>query len=228
VAPAEHQALRSDLADAYSEGPDFKPPKDAMRFHLTYAGFLVAGKSDEAGTRAQHVHAIRKVFHGQLRNMWQQHPSLKSWTETDPNDKNNQKPITEIRANQYSRNGFRFVPMAVESQWTLVALDIIFLRSGIPGTLLRSADLDARLKTLIDALKMPKKLDELGGYSPAEDENPFFCLMEDDKLVSSMRISTDTLLQPTTADGRIHKNNARVVIAVHLSSYVQQFWNPFA
>jgi len=34
-------------------------------------------------------------------------------------------------------------------------------------------DIDNRIKLIVDALKMPENRDELGGFSPDADENPF-------------------------------------------------------
>ena len=44
---------------------------------------------------------------------------------------------------------------------------------------------------------MPRKDDEIPSTdSPREGESPFFCLLEDDKLVTKVSISTDQLLEP--------------------------------
>ena len=53
----------------------------------------------------------------------------------------------------------------------------------------------ARLsKTLFDALRMPKNLGETGKVAPQADESPFFCLLEDDRLITEVRVTTDRLL----------------------------------
>ena len=210
--------VKSPLAAAYSDGPTFEPPEeDGLKFHLTYAGPLKSTRG------ADHTHELRKHFHKQLRQLWAIHPSLKVWCTKE------HKLMSEELAEQYSRLGYKFVPLALESLNSLVALEIFFLREGIPGTMLKSADLDARLKKLIDALRLPHNKDELGGYNlPAEGEEPFYCLMEDDKLVSNITISTDTLLEATAPDGMISKNDARVLISVSLSRYAGGFWDsPF-
>jgi hypothetical protein len=88
---------------------------------------------------------------------------------------------------------------------------ILFLRPEEPGLLINSGDLDARLKTVFDALRMPANLDETGGEGPAEKENPFFVLLEDDKLVTEVRMTTDKLLFPYKT-----ANDALLVIHVKL------------
>jgi hypothetical protein len=122
-------------------------------------------------------------------------------------------------ADKYKRCGYRFVPLATSTTpnlTILVGVEILFLRQGEPGTLMKSGDIDGRLKTLFDALRMPSSQGELGGYdTPSDGEDPFFVLMEDDKLLSHVSVETDTLLQPTpTANAEIKPNDARLVITV--------------
>ena len=50
---------------------------------------------------------------------------------------------------------------------------------------------------MLDALKVPNDPGALPkDASPAADEDPFFCLLEDDNLVTSLNIKTDRLLEP--------------------------------
>ena len=73
----------------------------------------------------------------------------------------------------------------------LCQLDIRFLRREQPGAIIHGGDLDNRLKTLFDGLRIPL----------AEDEVPnsllpggrYFCLMEDDALVTRLTIETGQL-----------------------------------
>lgn len=85
----------------------------------------------------------------------------------------------------------------------------------MPGEIMSSGDIDNRLKTLFDAMRLPDTKEELGGNdAPLEDEKPFFCLLSDDKLISRVSVETDTLLQPTSPDAG--DNDARLVISVKL------------
>jgi hypothetical protein len=85
----------------------------------------------------------------------------------------------------------------------------------MPGEVMASGDIDNRLKTIFDALRMPATKEELGGYgTPAEDKTPFYCLLSDDKLISRVSVETDTLLQPTSPEAG--NNDARLVIAIKL------------
>jgi len=76
--------------------------------------------------------------------------------------------------------------------------------------------LDNRVKTLIDALRMPKGANELkGNETPACGEDPFFCLLEDDDLVTSLSVESDMLLDaPIAGDGG--EGRVKLVISVEL------------
>lgn len=193
-----------------------------MEFRLTYEGLL----KNKGG--ADHVHEIRKHFHRQLKRLWQIHPVL-SYLNRD------QEVITlgayfswdHVLAGKHAKFGYRFVPLAVADDHAVVSLDVLFLRSGKPGSILLSADLDARLKRLIDALRMPAVQHELGNYTaPDVEEDPFFCLMEDDKLVGSVAVTTDTLLDPTPSatNGYHETHDARVIVHVKLRQWGKELY----
>ena len=81
----------------------------------------------------------------------------------------------------------------------MCSLDVLVLRRDEPHALINAAgDLDGRMKTLLDALQMPRQCSELGPNSkPEPDEDPFYVLMEDDRLIYELNVTTDTLLMPT-------------------------------
>jgi hypothetical protein len=66
------------------------------------------------------------------------------------------------------------------------------LRPANPGDLFPGGDLDNRIKTLLDALQMPR-LDEISSVNlaPRNDEEPFFCFLQDDALVTGLTVNTD-------------------------------------
>jgi len=71
------------------------------------------------------------------------------------------------------------------------------LRRDDPGGIVNNrGDIDNRLKTLFDTLRRPENNDEIRSCHPEESENPFFCLLQDDKLITEVRVVTDRLLQP--------------------------------
>jgi len=197
-----------------------------MEFRLTYAGPLYA--SSNSIPHPEHKHEIRKQFHVQLKRYWDINPILKHWkaVPVDPGGirfpEAEKKTRLEMLANDFSRGNFRFAPLATESRQAVVTLDILFLRSGIPGMVTSAGDIDGRIKTLIDALRMPKQASETGQryQLPDEGEDPFFCLMQDDSLVGNLSVVSDTLLQPTDgSSGYFDTHDARVVIAVSLRQF---------
>jgi hypothetical protein len=55
-------------------------------------------------------------------------------------------------------------------------------------------DIDNRVKVL----KVPRECNEIPKeQGPEKDEEPFFCLLEDDSLITKVAITTDRLLTPT-------------------------------
>ena len=204
-----------------------------MQFRLTYEGELMS-----RGGGLPHKHRIRQSFHRQLKRFWDIHPGLAHWKK--PRSHEVFEPeASQMRgwshldwlAENYKRGDYRFVPLAREFWRPVVSLEILFLRSGIPGELVRSADLDGRLKTLIDALRMPTDGQEMKPLpAPESGENPFYCLMEDDKLVGNVSVTTDTLLEPTPESNGIHDtHDARIVVAVTIKNYGGFGWgSPFS
>jgi hypothetical protein len=54
----------------------------------------------------------------------------------------------------------------------MCSLQILFLRHDPPGSVIHAGDLDNRVKTLIDALRMPNDAMELAGNEkPSEGED---------------------------------------------------------
>jgi len=117
---------------------------------------------------------------------------------------------------KFSMFGYRFVPLATRNLELLCSIEILFLRQGEPGGLInRIGDVDNRLKTIFDALCIPRNAGQLGPYTtPESNEDPFFCLLEDDSLITKASVETDTLLQPTSDPP--NPNDVRLVITVRL------------
>jgi hypothetical protein len=194
----------------------------AMQFHLTYEGQLLG--ASRSNTRAKHKHEIRQAFHKQLRRLWQSDPvlrDLKLYVNTDPLPEQDALarfgrpvPAIESLASNFARNGYRFVPLVIESFMTLCKVEILFLRPDLPGGLLESGDIDNRIKTIFDALRMPKDRAELGGYDkPGSDDDPFFVLLEDDKLIDSVSVTTGLMLEALEGD-QFERNHARLFITI--------------
>jgi hypothetical protein len=80
-------------------------------------------------------------------------------------------------------------------------------------------DIDNRLKTLLDELRIPEAGENYSARQPAADEDPFFCLLEDDKLITRIAVETDDLLQPLKGKSSIDPADSRLVITVKIRPY---------
>lgn len=181
---------------------------DVMEFRLIYEGPL------KSNGDAKTNHAIRKRFHQQLKRLWEQHDLLKLASERRANLM--EGSVVNILARQFERCGFQFVPLVNKRFDLICSLDILFLRRSKPGEIVEhGGDLDNRMKTLFDALKVPHVCDGISG-PPDPDESPFYCLLEDDALISAVSITTDRLLTPA---GEGHgKHDVALVIHVKMSA----------
>jgi len=73
-------------------------------------------------------------------------------------------------------------------------------------------DIDNRLKVLFDGLRVPENSSEVAGAVKSPDEDPyFFCLLEDDALITDVAVTTDTLLTPCPIG---QENDVHLVIKV--------------
>ena len=157
-----------------------------MEFTLTYRGPL------RANAKPADKHAIRRHFHPQLKRLWEQLPlnGYRRFLE---------EPTPEFDVSIIeTAHGFRFAPLVSAKIHFVASLDVLLLRPEEPGHLLAHAgDLDNRIKTLLDALKVPHESTALPALAkPADDENPFFCLLQDDALIVNLAIRTDRWLEP--------------------------------
>jgi hypothetical protein len=203
-----------------------------MEFRLIYDGPLPPEKWSytQDYARATDKHKLRKHFHLQLRELWKQHPDLRFQAETrwrrestTPADRRirpalpgeeGKSWIEHIADDHITCNGNRFVPLISEAGGFTCSLDILFLRRDNPGGLIEnSGDIDSRIKVLLDGLRMPRNVKELGDYKIDSDEDPFFCLLEDDKLVTSVSVTTDRLIIPQKSDQKIND----VLLVVHVT-----------
>jgi hypothetical protein len=167
-----------------------------MEFRLFYDGPLKSNRG------ASDKHALRRVFHLQLKELLSRKAMkhVKSLIE-------NEDPRATFR-----RVGcFTFAPLITEKLEQVVGLHITMLTPEEPGrAVTKGGDLDNRLKTLLDALRSPRVADEIPkGASPSDDESPFYCLLEDDALLSQLSVTSDRLLRPD-------ENSSNVVLIIHV------------
>ena len=113
----------------------------------------------------------------------------------------------------------KYIPLIRKSLSLNCSLKILFLRQEDPGALISKAgDIDNRIKTLLDGLKVPDK-DTQDRHPPKLD--PTYCLLESDFLVSDLDIDTDRLLFPETT----FPNEVHLVIEVKVNVLRAGLWN---
>ncbi len=160
---------------------------------------------------------MRQYFHSQIKELWNQQPLNKHLDLTDityePTDTRGSTVVTAYEKPSIVRTvgAYNFASI-VSSKINLVAdLTVTLLRPGPPGAIVtQGGDIDNRIKTLLDTLKIPNGPSALpkGVFSAAEGD-PLFCLPKDDSLITGLTIKTDRLLEPNTSP-------SQVVLLIHV------------
>lgn len=210
--------------DSAQDGP-------TMEFRLIYHGPLPPEKWSytQEYARAKDKHQLRKHFHRQLRELWNQHPDLRAQSHVQfvriPGGIADRiRPVVpgepgktwleHIADDHITCNGNRFVPLLSKAGGFTCSLNILFLRRDNPGALIEpTGDIDSRIKVLFDGLKMPTQVAELGGFQIDDDEKPFHVLLEDDSLITSLSVTTDRLIVPQGAQ----ENANDVLLVTHVT-----------
>lgn len=208
------------------DDPANQPDEGAcMQFRLTYEGPLFSTQRDSLGSQKdkqrENKHHIRRSFHPQLKRLWEITPFLKNGERSGPSvwitQGSPDSPVYDQQslAARHSLYGWNFVPLVTHELNLSCGLDILFLRPDPPGSVLQSGDIDNRLKTLFDAMRLPVAGEEYAQRRPALDEMPMFCLLEEDRLITKISVETDQLLQ-FSKPGMPDLHEVRLVITVHL------------
>jgi hypothetical protein len=227
----EHFVLRSD--------PDFLEWESFMRFRLHYEGPLMASKGDvqdgQNDRRAPHKHSLRRAFHRQLKHLWHTNSFLSSVRggydifgiprpEGYPERLADEPLLRDVIGNIFVINNRRFAPLVCKRFDLLCGLEVLLLRRDRPGGIIQGRDIDNRLKTLFDALKMPSNLSELAGCEFNDDEDPMFVLLQDDSLITQVKVETDDLLDPPAHAGA-DDSFVRLLVTVDLRAYNINMFN---
>jgi hypothetical protein len=170
-----------------------------MDFVLRYRGPLASGGDPQDKQR------IRRVLHPQLEVLCRQEPLLEGALSEKLHAgviKGRKVEVPEPLGNMLffavSLNGYQFVPLVTRPHNLACNLELVFLRRERPGAIVHGGDLDNRLKTLLDALRMPLDDSELRGSPSTSPDERMFCLLEDDSLITHLSIRTHQLLEPPT------------------------------
>jgi len=196
-----------------------------MKFTLLYDGPLPAQNSHDS--RVTEKHAIRTELHSQLVEVWKTKPVLAHYYEVIMA---RQELAPEVRygsvdgqpsafTTRQPRGNFNFLSLVNTGNKLLCELDILFLRKEPAGSLFTTnaaGDLDNRLKVLFDALRIPKEAQELPATAnPTADQDPFLCLLENDDLITAVRLESGRLY-----DASAHRDRVRLVINVTVKTQV--------
>jgi hypothetical protein len=157
-----------------------------LKFKLIYVGELKINPKK----RSQHLHDIRMAIH----------PQLKRLTEISPYD-TIKKKLFDSRKGVREIGGARFFPIISPELNLLAELDVQILHPELLET--PHADIDNRMKTLLDALKRPQSVHEVAQGTPKNEV--IYTLLDDDHLVTKMTINTSHLLYREPHDGRRRK-----------------------
>jgi hypothetical protein len=192
-----------------------------MRFRLTYDGELKAAGTNK---RTAEKWGIRRHLHPQLAELWQVDAVLnghamayghkppetlrEAWAARSKPAQSPKDAQREMLRQPINRGGHQCIPLVRSSLSLTCSLDILFLRKESRGSLVfNGGDLDNRIKTLFDGLRMPTE-DE--GQAQPADADPLYCLLEDDALITDLVIRTDRLLSRSDAS----QSEVRLIIDV--------------
>ena len=195
-----------------------------MEFFLRYQGLVPS--SSKSDSRTKEKDHIRRKISPQLEDLWKSHPHLKTLM---PDAINNEfavkgSSLIDRKTNNEATNfghlslrGKKFIPLIVRAKRWICELKITFLRRHAPGDILSGGDIDNRLKTLFDALRIPYDQSELPESLRNGDSELCFCLLEDDALISAVSIETERLWGPLADQAK--ESDVDILIRVTIKKY---------
>lgn len=162
-----------------------------MRFRLIYSGPLRPRKQ----INLPDLNRIRKKLHPQLKLLWTLDPLSQI-------DEGVSKVLYDL---EEERAGINFRPIVCKRLALVAHLDVLYLRPQPPGWVIeKGGDIDNRLKTLLDALRLPSIQEIKSGKLDApEGEDTFYCLLQDDSLITKISFETDRLMSEHDKDAAL-------------------------
>jgi hypothetical protein len=196
---------------------------DKVEFVLRYAG-PVAGKKSNA---LPNKHAVRAAISPQLATLCERDPFFGDARipdlltgrlgkdglafNHDPGHINNNKLFCRVPI-----EGYEFVPLVHQQNYTACELDVIWLRGERAGDRPKGGDLDNRLKTLFDGLRMPHNASELHDKGDKKKPERIYSLMDDDSRITRINVSTFQLLDP----GALGAKGTHVELLIRVNVFV--------
>ncbi|HTR26216.1 MAG TPA: RusA family crossover junction endodeoxyribonuclease [Terriglobales bacterium] len=172
-----------------------------MKIDLTYDGLLLSSTDKHA--RVKNKNQIRFDLDKQLYEVWLA-GSFKRF----------QLEENHMYEAALQFGDIVFVPLLARKMNASCRLEIQFLRTEHAGEITHGGDLDNRMKTLLDALRLPQNDSEIVAELADQkfgDERPCVCLLEDDALVTELIIRTRRIMKP------MPKNHVRLVISAEFN-----------
>lgn len=189
-----------------------------MEFRLVYEGPLHG-----QGAKSPHKWAIRRALHPQLQRLWQEQPLREVASTLLAFPPQSGKPSVIVE-----KDGLRFAPLVTQRLNLYAEISVLLFRQQQRGALISNGgDIDNRLKTLLDGLRLPRGANEgrrerPAGHAPEPLEpspEPFFCLLEDDSLVTKVTVESEQFLRPAAPDVVL------AIISVHVKKTRLTFEN---
>ena len=177
-----------------------------MEFRLIYEGPLHG-----QGAKSGHKWEIRRALHPQLQRLWRERPLKDAASSLLAHPALPDKPSVIVE-----KGGLLFAPLVTQRLDLYAELSVLLFRQQPRGTLITDGgDIDNRLKTLLDGLRVPHgSMEGRTELPPQPDPQPFFCLLEDDSLVTKVSVESEQLLRPAAADEVV------AIISVHVKKTV--------
>jgi hypothetical protein len=173
-----------------------------MRFSLKYEGELKS--TTDRNTRVKHKNRLRWHFSDQLDELMMRG----DFTRMPRHESDVVKPIDDkgfrIHSTKISGQDFEqvwYIPVIDRTLNISCSLHVRIDRPERPGSLFErggenGGDLDNRIKTLLDALRVPHNVNEARRSETRPDLNFCVCLFDDDSMVTSLYIETRPSLRP--------------------------------
>jgi len=206
--------------------PETDPYEGAMEFRLTYEGKLLS--SGNNNPRPGHKHTIRMHFHEQLFRLWKFNRSLaaiaqgyqtslkkahEAFLYAGSAAPEGARKYLDLLQDTYPMFNTKWAPLVTDGCGLTCSVDVLFLRRGARGGIMQSGDIDGRIKTLFDALAIPRS--NAGLPQDMAITCPIYTLLDGDKNIAHVSVTTDELLDPTGEKGA-GNNDARIVLTINV------------